>query len=346
MLNRLLGPLLVGMLLLHPHDVFSQTPTDVPLSALSSYTLTYVPAEAVAVKRLPATVGHITYRPGDAFEVTLPFAIQQFSPETLDGQWVEKGQTLAYLDGREVHHFFDEAASAESLFLLTKRHYERNRKDIADQVIKLPEWLAIAQAYEQAKLAYEHTRHAREWLSETDNGVALVADHSGYVEWLAGASMSTAGQPLLRIIPGQALRLEVAVSASQVPLITAFSLPDKQCVDPLTGIRPAQRDEQYWRTLWVDLASDCSLRPGQTVRVEPIASFSGWRVPGSALMTLDDQQWIAVLNNQTLELIPVDVRATDAQGVLIETTTPLGGRQVLNQSLSVVQGYLMGMGGE
>ncbi|MBT1064939.1 hypothetical protein KJY73_15200 [Bowmanella sp. Y26] len=317
----------------------------IDISSLQGYQLSYATAESVTQVQGSPVLGQVTFQPGSAYEVSLPFAVMQHTRLVHDGAWVTKGQPVAKVQGREVEHFFDEYQAAKRLFEVAERNYQANLAERAKGIVSSPQWLTLEREYHAASLNWEHVRHLRSLLVVDELGLAAVLSPiDGVLEFSQETGARAGDAPLFSVVDKAAVQLQVMLPHTSIAGLTGFSAADVACDFTLQSV--TGRLQGLKQQTWSSLAPPCQVALGQTLRVRPIYQRQSYSVPLSAVFELDNQDYVAVREQTRLRLVSVKVRQSNTQGLLVDAGQSLDGKVVLSSSVSALQGLLIGLGKE
>ena len=319
--------------------------TQVAMKDLGDFNVSWKAAAHAEYLSGQVRLGVVNHVPGENYVLKLPFAVQQIQYEVANGEFVNKGDLVATISGIEVEHFIDVAESAEAIYQATRANYKANETNYRERVIQNPGWLALAKNYHQAKLEFAHNQHILGLLSFDDSSaVRLKAPITGYVQ-INPSYMDAVEQPLLEILPEASFYVEVNLPANGTGPLSHFTVKNKECRLTPT-IREPMMNAHYQR-VWSSFNREkCSLKPGQTISVIPSYSFSGFKVSHSAVFRLEDRLYVAAKHAEALTVHEVTIHESDHQFHYITSNTNLNNAQLLDASVSVLQGILLGMGGE
>ncbi len=319
--------------------------TQVALADLGDFRVSWKVATQVDYLKGQARLGLVNHVPGENYVLKLPFAVQQIKYDIANGDFVQEGQQLATIRGVEVEHFFDAAESIKAIYLATKDNYKASEANYSEKIIQNPDWLALAKNYHQAKLDFAHNQHILSLLSFTDSApVGLKAPMAGYVQ-INPNYMDAVEQPLLEILPAQSVFVEVNIPKNSNSLLSHFTVNGETC--RLTPVIREQMINRLYQRVWNSFDRDaCTLRPGESISVIPHFTFNGFKVSQSSVFRLQDGLYVAARINQTLVVHEVSVHESDGEFHYVTSTTDLHNAQLLDSSVSVLQGILLGMGGE
>lgn len=323
----------------------TEQPQSVDMAALQAYQLEYANAEPVEKIQGSPVLGQVSYQPGSAYDVSLPFAVMQRNWLVNDGEGVKAGQPVADIRGREVEHFFDEYQAAKRLFEVAERNYQANQTEHTKGIVSSPQWLTLEREYHAAALAWEHVRHLRSLLSQDKQGnVTILSPVDGILMFASGDERLSADAQLFRVIAPSAVQLSVMMPSDSLAGLSGFEVEGGQCDMPLFKV--GGRLQGIRQQTWSRIPSDCGLKLGQTLAVKPVYPSSVYRVPVSAVFELHNQDYVAVREQARLRLVAVKVRQSQAQALLVQASTALDGEAVLSRSVSALQGLFMGLGRE
>ncbi len=317
-----------------------------PLTALKELQTAYAEVEKSDVYAGAPVPARVSYPTGREYQFRLPFTIQGLNYLVVDGSYVGKGQKIALLQGREVHHYLDEFDAAKALFTLAKKQFEDSDAYKRNGVVLPESWYAIAERYYAAKLKVEHFAHTAELLLVEGENIYLRAPDAGFLMDYSrdGQEALNAEAHFASLIPADEIRLTGKLSDSQLEGLSGFEVaPGCSAAFDYSE----ERGHSFWRNVWsAPLAPDCKLVLGQQLSVTPKYRRALQAVPKSALFQLDNKHYVAVKSDDALVVTEVEPQVTSANKVFLAVQPLLEGQSVLSRSVSAVQGILMALGEE
>ena len=106
------------------------------LSSLGDFEVKLSKVQRVESLKGQSLIGKVDYMPGENYSVAFPFDVQRISYVIKNGNLVSKGDTVATVEGYDVHHFIDEYESAKVLLAIQEKHYKTNKAYFENKTIK------------------------------------------------------------------------------------------------------------------------------------------------------------------------------------------------------------------
>ena len=322
----------------------------IAIDRLGALDLAY--AEVMLVDHVPgaAALAEVAHRPGAAFRVHAPRRIQQADFLVEPGQRVETGQAIVRLSGPEIEHWRLEYESVRSRFREADERYRRNQPLFESNALAESRWTEISDRWHELRLANEHMSHFAELLDglEGSDGLLLTAPFDALVTYPATNAAPDEDELIAAFIPLDALRLHLRIPVPDRARLERVRVGSCELVVDEVGDQATGFLVDAWSE---PLAGRCDLLPGQTLSAVPLYDSgsddrSVARVPGTALLSWDQQQFVVIRDADRLRLAPIEVLTSEASDYLVRGPASLIGREVLIRSVSAVQGMLMGLGGD
>lgn len=324
----------------------------IAIDQLGSLTLEF--AAAVPATHVPGSAvwAEVTHRPGAAFRVHAPRRIQQADYLVEPGEIVSEGQEIVRLSGPEIYQWRTEFESVQTRFRLADERYRRNQPLYDSQAIAESTWLEIVTQWHALKLELEGMKRLAE-IMRPDAGsgstaLILLAPFAARVNYDVAEAAPDQDQVIAAFSPMDAMRLKVRVPAEDRSALDALKINGCRIEISMIG----ERLSGFLVDAWSEpLEGRCDLLPGQTLSVIPLYRVEAdglevVRVPGSALLTWDQRNYLLRRDGENLILQAVSLLTRDEAGYLMLGPEGLVGAEVLISSVSAVQGILMGLGGE
>ena len=291
-------------------------------------------------------LAQVTEMEGSSHAMNLPFNIQKINFLVANGQWVQDKQAIAILSGKDVHHFFDEYQAAKQLFTVANDYYQSSLKFLNNKTIRQSQWYEISQNYFSAKLNLEHLNHIMSSLTvREDEQVIINAPSSGFIQFSTTNMAKQEGQLLFDVTPLNAIRLKVKLSNKRKAQLVEFNLDDNNCRFAVSHIEKTV--ENFNVTAWSEaIKPSCHLMLGDSVVVTPVYQQTAFSVNKSAVFEFEDQNYIAIKEQQKVNLVVINILSATHNGYLINAKSLLDGQEVLVSSVSAIQGVLLELGGE
>jgi len=343
-----LAPALCALLVLQS----AQAREQVALEELGELELHFVVATAVARVPGASVWAQVSHRAGEAFRVYAPQRIQQAHYLVEAGQRVAEGQPVVELSGPEIHHWQLEFESVEARYRLAQDRYRRNESLYARQSIPESRWLEIVSQWHALRLEFEHMSHFAELLAPPGDSVheslTLLAPFDALVDYVQSGAAPLQDELIAAFVPRDALRLRARVPAARRDSLEA--LDARGCEVPVATV--SEQVDGFLVDAWSTAPdASCGFLPGQTLEVTPLYRAGGQgqrvlRVPGSALLAWEQQNYLLQRRGEVLVLQPVTPLTREGADYLVRAPSSLAGAEVLADSVSAVQGILLGLGVE
>lgn len=316
--------------------------TTIAKEQLRSLDTRYAQPEAAAVRPGERVLLEARALDGDRFIVRLPFRPNRLAPLVAAGSAVAAGQAVAEVSGPELDAWLIHARGVEARYATAKKRYRDNLTLFEQQSLPASTWADIANAYFALNAQMHQVEHTRELLSVVSQGQAqLIAPRGGRIEF-ARAGFSDDGEIDVAFITDErALRLSGFVSQNERRPPVQIAVGD--CVMAV-GVAEASA-QRLLRRIWSVPIPDClEVSPG--VQLEGVLRypFEGFVVPRTAVGSVNGQPGVFMERDSNLVFVPVLILSSDAKSFYISSDTDITGQRVLIESVSAVQGLLLGLG--
>jgi hypothetical protein len=317
----------------------------IALSSLGNFDASFSEVKKVELLKGQSLIGEIGYMAGENYSVTLPFDVQRITYRVKNGGEVNKGDTIALVEGYDVHHFIDEYETTKVLLEIQEMHFKTNKQYFENKTIKSSQWIEITKSYYEAKLNFEHIQHLMSFLHIDENEqITLVSPKAGVIKLPSSIGSKVAGELAFDIIDQNAIKVKVTV-----PLLLASNLShfdvDSTCRLSINSIEKIAN--KFHQILWAEPTSkDCKLILGQVINVTPIQNIDGYKIAKSAIFEFENKNYIVIKAKEALSLIPIDLMGTSEGEYIFTTNENLEGKQGLISSVSILQGSLLSLGAE
>jgi len=317
--------------------------TTVDISSLGSFEASFLAVKKVGFMKGQHLIGQVAYMPGENYSVTLPFDAQRISYYVKNGSLVNQGDTIALVEGYDVHHFIDASKSAITLLKIQEEHYQRNKLYFKRNIITSSQWIEITKSYFEAKLNLEHIQHQMSFLHIDENeDVTIISPKSGIIQIPSLDSIRVSGDLAFDIIDKRLIKVNV-------PLLLASNLSYFE-VTPACSLNIHSIDkiaDKYHQVFWLEPATtNCQFSLGQSIKVTPVQTVDGYKIAKSAVFEFKDQNFIAIKVNAALNLLPINLLGTSEGEYIFTSKENIEGKQVLISSVSILQGSLLSLGAE
>ena len=323
----------------------SQNLAPVGLSSLSGFDVEFAPIQKTEFINGQSLIGEVNFKPGVNYTVLFAFDVQQVRYLYANGSMVEKGATIASVEGSDVHHFLDAYQSAKDMLAIAKSHYDINQQHLKNKIIRSSEWVEITKSYFEAKLNFEHMQHQMAFLNIDDNeNVTLVSPKTGILKLTNESGNRVMGDTAFDIIDASSIRVKIKVPLSFTNTLAHFKL-SQHCslnIESYDSIA-----DKYHQIVWASPSSnECQLTLGQTIKVTPVNKLTGFKIAKSAVFEFEDVNYIALKSGDNLELLPIELKGTQGKDYVFTANKNLDDQQVLISSVSALQGMLLHLGRE
>lgn len=320
----------------------------IALSSLGNFDTSFSEVKKVDYIKGQNLIGEIGYMAGENYSVTFPFDVQRITYRVKNGSVVKQGESIALVEGYDVHHFIDEYETTKVLLDIQQRHFQINKQYFENKTIKSSQWIEITKSYYEAKLNFEHIQHQMSFLHINENEqITIVSPKEGIIQIPSLIGSKIAGELAFDVIDKKSVNVKVSV-----PLLLAenFSHFEVNSTCRLNIKNMEEIANKFHQIVWAEPASmGCKLILGQVINVTPIHKVDGYKIAKAAIFEFDDNNYIALKGEKLLSLIPIDLMGT-SEGEYIFTTNEgienIEGKQGLISSVSILQGSLLSLGAE
>jgi len=315
------------------------------ISSLGNFKAKFSEIKKVKLKKGQNLIGEIDHVPGKNYSVTFPFDIQRINYLVNNGDLVNQGDTVATVEGYDVHHFIDEFESSKALLEIQETHYQTNKKYFENRTIKTSQWIEITKSYYEAKLDFEHIQHQMSFLHIDENDqVSFVSPKSGFIQIPTLVGDKQSGELAFDIIARDAIKAKVNVPILLSSNLSHFEITPN-CTLKITNIEKIT--DKLHQVIWAEPTTEsCTLSLGQTIKVTPIEKINGFKIPKSAIFELENINYVAIKANNSLSIVPINLISSSEENYIFTTKENIDGMQVLISSVSILQGYLLNLGAE
>jgi len=317
----------------------------VELSSLGSFNTTFSEVKKVELIKGQSLIGEVDYMPGENYSVAFPFDVQRISYLVKNGNTISKGDTVANVEGYDVHHFIDGYKSAKTLLEIQEKHFQTNMQYFENKTIKSSQWIEITKSYYQAKLNFEHIQHQMSFLHiDKNEQISLISPKDGIIQIPSLMGNRVSGELAFDVIDSKSIKVKVTS-----PILLSSDLSHFEVTPTCTlSINTIEKiADKFHQILWAESTStNCKLTLGQAIKVIPIMNIDGFKIAKSAIFEFENNNYIAIKKNEALSLIPIKLIGTSAGEYIFTTQKNIDGKQGLISSVSILQGNLLSLGAE
>jgi len=317
----------------------------IELSSLGNFDASFSDVKKVELMKGQSLIGEVAYMAGENYSVTFPFDVQRITYRVKNGSVVKQGESIALVEGYDVHHFIDEYETTKVLLEIQKMHFKTNKQYFENKTIKSSQWIAITKSYYKAKLNFEHIQHLMSFLHIDENEqITIISPKAGVIQIPNLYGSKVAGELAFDIVDKKSINVKVIV-----PLLLASNLSHfdvtSTCRLNINNIEAIA--DKFHQILWAEPASiDCKLILGQVIKVTPIQKIEGYKLTKTAIFEFENKNYIAIKENKSLSLIPVELIGTAEGEYIFTTKEAIEGKKGLISSVSILQGILLSLGVE
>ncbi|MBA6342967.1 hypothetical protein H4J59_18425 [Colwellia sp. MB02u-10] len=317
----------------------------VELSSLGAFELKFSTVKKANLMVGQNLIGEVSYKPGENYAVVLPFDVQKVIYHAENGRYVNQGETIASVEGFDVHHYIDAFESAKKILEISASHFETNKQYFDNKTLKTAQWLEITKNYYDAKLNLEHFEHQMSFVRiSKDNKISLISPKKGILKTPNFQHIKSKGDLVFDVINLKSIKVKITTPLLYNGGISHFVV-SPTCQLKLTSIENIA--DKYHQILWASPTSEhCNLTLGQSVKVTPILSFDGYEIPKAAIFEFNEQNYIAIKLENNVSLVAINIIAANNNAYYATSKENIVNKQVLISSVSILQGKLLKLGAE
>jgi hypothetical protein len=317
----------------------------ISLSELGDFDVTFSTIEKKSFIVGQNLLGEVTYKAGENYSVVLPFDVQKVTYHIVNGSNVNKGDTIATVEGFDVHHFIDEFKSAKQILEVSENHYKTNKVYFENKAIKSSQWIEITKNYFSAKLKVEHFQHQMSFLHiDKNETVTLISPKSGILKTPDFNNVKLAGDLAFDVINTESINVRVTTPLFYNTRLSHF-IVSSDCKLKINSVESIV--DQFHQILWASPNSEqCQLTLGQSVKLTPILNFDGYKIPKSSLFEFNEKNVIAIKSANEVYLAPVVIVGASHDEYYVTSKEDISDQQALASSVSILQGKLLELGAE
>lgn len=284
----------------------------------------------------------VAFSPGQNYVLTVPVKVEFFKPLSINGMKVSAGEPIAKLGGVSIQHYVQQQNMIEAQLALLTKPLATQKALLKKQAISLDTYLDLQNQYQALQNQYQTLQVFNQWLNAMDAEpyqYELIAPIAGRIVY-----HSRDGHiQNIQFIPPENIRLSARLPTDladeSISLITPFCQLQIQQIEQLT--------DDFFLKAWSEPVKDaCKLYPGQTLSVRPHIDQKVLSLPQSAVFTWSQQRAVWLKKGQSLQLQPIQIILSDDDRYLVSYEASMLNQSVLIQSVSAVQGLLLGLGDE
>jgi hypothetical protein len=317
----------------------------IELSSLGHFEAKFSEIKQVELLKGQRLIGDVSHLSGANYSVTFPFDIQQISYLVKNGSEVEKGDIIALVEGYDVHHFIDEYELAKVLLEIQKEHFQINKQYSKSKTINSSQWIDITKSYYEAKLNFEHIQHLMSFVRIDENeSISLISPKAGIIKIPNLVDNRAFGDLAFDVIDKATINVKVVVPLLMVANLSHFEV-NPSCHLKISSVEKLA--DKFHQIVWAQPSSiNCKLVLGQTLKVNPVYTITGYKITKTAIFEFENNNFIAIKDKETLSLIAINIIGTNAREYIFTTQENIGGKQGLISSVSILQGNLLSLGAE
>ncbi len=321
---------------------------NLPLSKLGGFETKFSTIKKVNSVEGQNIIGEVKVRTGENYSVSFPFDVQRIRYHIQNGSLINKGDTVATVEGYDVHHFIDEYKSAQQLLKASENHFQTNKQYFENKTIKSSQWIEITKNYFEAKLNFEHIQHQMSFLNIDENEkITLISPEAGIIKITDLSNNRHEGELAFDVINPNAIQIKILLPILSTTSLSHLKISPK-CqlnIESLENIA-----DKYHQILWASPSkgSECNLTLGQVIKLTPIQDFKGYKIKKSAVFEFEDNNYIAIESGDELNIININLFGTkgDEYYFTANIDIDIENRKGLISSVSILQGYLLNLGTE
>ena len=317
----------------------------IELSSLGAFEASFSEIEKVDEMKGQSLIGEVSYMPGENFSVKFPFDVQQINYLVKNGSTVKKGDTVAFVDGYDVHHFIDEYESSKTLLAIQEKHFQTNKLYFENNTIQSSQWIEISKSYYEAKLTFEHLQHLMTFLHiDKNEQISLISPKDGIIQIPNLMRTKRSGELAFDVLNTNAVKVKVTTPLLLSSKLSHFEVSStcKLEVNYIENIA-----DKFHQRLWTKPTStNCRLTLGQSIKVTPIQNIDGFKIAKSAIFEFENKNHIAIKVKEALALIPINLIGASEDEYIFTTKETIDTKQALISSVSILQGSLLSLGAE
>jgi hypothetical protein len=326
--------------------------TNIALEQLGAYQLNFENVTMVDHVSGQNLLARSQAKTGENFAMYLPFTVQHTQFLSANGAKVVKDQPIAILTGSDVHHFLEEYHAAKILFNNASQQYQTSLGLYKKKALSQSRWTEISNSYFTAKLHFGHLTHLKKLLSisheskGTEEVVSIISPIAGILRYSTNRDVKEEGKLLFDIIPHNAMRLKISAPLKNIKKLRKVKVLNQNCtIDIDIASTQSSLMNNFNTIIWSDpIKSNCNISLGENLVVSPVYQQTAFSIDKNAIFEINNRSHIAIKNDQQLELVPIEILASNGKNYLFTSQENLAEKPALTSSVSAVQGILLELG--
>jgi hypothetical protein len=319
---------------------------NIELSTFGGFKTTFSDIKKVDFIEGHRIIGEVKVRAGENYSVSFPFDVQRIRYHLRNGSLINKGDTVATVEGYDVHHFIDEYKSAQKLLEASENHFQTNRQYFENKTIKSSQWIEITKNYFEAKLNFEHIQHQMSFLNIDENEkITLISPTKGILKITRFSENRLKGDLAFDVIDPSAIQVKLSLPLFNTSSLSHFTATPS-CSLAVSSLESVA--DKYHQTLWASPShnSDCNLTLGQVIKVTPVQYFKGYKINKSAIFEFENKNYIAIKSESDVVIIKVNLFGAKDNEYYFTANKNVENKKALISSVSILQGHLLNLGAE
>lgn len=311
LIANILGLALLGTVTA-PNALAAQS---IAVEQVSNYELRPQTAETAEVVTFSPVTGRYQTTPGSVLTLANPFDNAAVDYAVVDGQALEPGTLIAQLNGPSVEHFFHRVDMLQEQYAVATRQYQSKKRLFENNAIAADEWQQFLTHYISLSDTFHEINVVLNRVQQTgEQSAKLISTEAGI--WRT----STNSQQLGSLLTKERLAVVAEIPLAQAKNITHVQINSLQL--------PVRQREQTVRNgfvrVWSEPPGQVAWTIDQRFTVEPQAKLENtYRVPASAIATLQDQAVVFSIDNSTIKAVPVELLSLQNAHYFVLSATAL-----------------------
>ncbi|RUO76173.1 membrane fusion-like protein [Idiomarina seosinensis] len=282
---------------------------------VSNYELRPQTAETAETVTFAPVTGRYQTTPGSVLTLSNPFDNAAIDYAVVDGQTLELGTLIAQLNGPSVEHFFHRVDMLQEQYDVATKQYQSKKRLYENNAIAADEWQQFLTQYINLSDTMHDINVVLRRVTQTgEQSAQLIATESGI--WRTSSN----SQQLGSLLTQERLAVVVEIPMAQAKRITHLQINSRQL--------PVRQREQTVRNgfvrVWSESPGQVAWTIDQRFTVDPQAKLeNAYRVPASAIATLQDQVVVFSMDNSTIKAVPVELLSLQNTHYFVQSATSL-----------------------